>query len=66
MVRSEFESAGRGVAVGDAEPELSVVMPVWNEGERVTPTLRAFAAAVHTPYELALIALSAGVSPFEQ
>jgi glycosyltransferase involved in cell wall biosynthesis len=30
-------------------------MPVWNEGERVVPTLRAFAAAVHTPYELLVV-----------
>ena len=36
-------------------PELTVVMPVWNEGERVAPTLRAFAAAVHTPFELLVV-----------
>jgi glycosyltransferase involved in cell wall biosynthesis len=30
-------------------------MPVWNEGERAVPTLRAFAAAVHTPYELLVV-----------
>jgi dolichol-phosphate mannosyltransferase len=36
-------------------PELTVVMPVWNEGERVAPTLRAFAAAVRAPYELLVI-----------
>ena len=38
-----------------ADPELTVVMPVWNEGERVASTLRAFAAAVHTPYELLVV-----------
>jgi dolichol-phosphate mannosyltransferase len=38
-----------------AVPELTVVMPVWNEGERVVPTLRAFAAAVHTPFELLVV-----------
>jgi glycosyltransferase involved in cell wall biosynthesis len=30
-------------------------MPVWNEGERVVPTIRAFAAAVHTSYELLVV-----------
>ena len=30
-------------------------MPVWNEGERVVPTIRAFAAAVRTPYELLVV-----------
>ncbi len=38
-----------------AAPELSVVMPVWNEGERVVPTIRAFAAAVQTPFELLVV-----------
>ena len=37
------------------ELELTVVMPVWNEGERVVPTIRAFAAAVRTPYELLVV-----------
>jgi len=41
-------------AVG-AAPELTVVMPVWNEGERVVPTLRAFAAAAHIPFELLVV-----------
>ena len=30
-------------------------MPVWNEGERVVPTIRAFAAAVRLPYELLVV-----------
>ena len=38
-----------------APPELTVVMPVWNEGERVILTIRAFAAAVQTPYELLVV-----------
>lgn len=38
-----------------AAPGLTVVMPVWNEGERVVPTIRAFAAAVRTPYELLVV-----------
>ena len=38
-----------------AVPELTVVMPVWNEGERVVPTIRGFAAAVHTTYELLVV-----------
>ncbi len=36
-------------------PELTAVMPVWNEGERVEPTIRAFAAAVRTPFELLVV-----------
>ena len=36
-------------------PQLTAVMPVWNEGERVVPTIRAFAAAVRTPYELLVV-----------
>ena len=55
MARSELEPAGRGIGAGDAGPELSVVMPVWNEGERVVPTLMAFAAVVHTPHELLVV-----------
>jgi dolichol-phosphate mannosyltransferase len=47
--------AETGSAKGGALPELSVVMPVWNEGERVEATLRAFAAAVHTPFELLVV-----------
>jgi len=35
--------------------QLTAVMPVWNEGERVVPTIRAFAAAVRTPYELLVV-----------
>jgi glycosyltransferase involved in cell wall biosynthesis len=47
-------AAGDGGPNG-ADPELTVVMPVWNEGERVAPTIRAFAASVRTPYELLVV-----------
>jgi len=36
-------------------PQLTAVMPVWNEGERVVPTIRAFAAAVRTPFEILVV-----------
>lgn len=60
MARSEPMTEETGATATEASathavPELTVVMPVWNEGERVVPTLRAFAAAVHTPYELLLV-----------
>jgi glycosyltransferase involved in cell wall biosynthesis len=44
-----------GATATDPKPGLTVVMPVWNEGERVAPNLRAFAAAVHTPFELLVV-----------
>jgi dolichol-phosphate mannosyltransferase len=39
---------------GDA-PELSVVLPVYNEGEHVVPVLRDFAARVRTPCEILVV-----------
>jgi glycosyltransferase involved in cell wall biosynthesis len=36
-------------------PELSIVLPVYNEGETVEPTLRALSAAVKTPHELVVV-----------
>jgi dolichol-phosphate mannosyltransferase len=36
-------------------PELSVVMPVYNEGEAVEPILRSYAAAIHTPHEILVV-----------
>jgi len=36
-------------------PELSIVLPVYNEGEAVTPVLRALAAGVRTPHELVVV-----------
>ena len=36
-------------------PELSIVLPVYNEGERVEPVLRALHAGVRTPKELVVV-----------
>ena len=36
-------------------PELSIVLPVYNEGEAVEPVLRAMAGAVKTPHELVVV-----------
>jgi dolichol-phosphate mannosyltransferase len=36
-------------------PEVSVVLPVYNEGETVGPVLRALDAAVKTPHELVVV-----------
>ena len=36
-------------------PELSIVLPVYNEGEAVEPVLRGLAAAVRTPHELVVV-----------
>jgi glycosyltransferase involved in cell wall biosynthesis len=36
-------------------PELSVVLPVYNEGEAVEPVLRALSAGVQTPHELVVV-----------
>ena len=38
-----------------AGPELSIVLPVYNEGEAVEPVLRALSAAVRTPHELVVV-----------
>ena len=38
-----------------ARPELSVVLPVYNEGEAVEPVLRAMAQGVATPHELVVV-----------
>ena len=38
-----------------AGPELSVVLPVYNEGEAVEPVLRALAAGIRTPHELVVV-----------
>jgi glycosyltransferase involved in cell wall biosynthesis len=39
----------------EASPELSIVIPVYNEGERVEPVLRALHAGVSTPKELLVV-----------
>jgi dolichol-phosphate mannosyltransferase len=36
-------------------PEVSIVLPVYNEGEAVAPVLRGLAAAVKTPHELVVV-----------
>jgi len=36
-------------------PELSIVLPVYNEGEAVEPILRAMHAGVATPHELVVV-----------
>jgi dolichol-phosphate mannosyltransferase len=38
-----------------ALPELSIVMPVYNEGEAVGPVLRALEAALTTPHETLVV-----------
>ena len=38
-----------------ATPELSVVLPVYNEGEAVEPVLRALSAGVTTAHELVVV-----------
>lgn len=38
-----------------ASPELSIVLPVYNEGEAVEPVLRGLAAGVATPHELVVV-----------
>jgi dolichol-phosphate mannosyltransferase len=36
-------------------PELSVILPVYNEGEAVEPVLRGLSGAVTTPHELVVV-----------
>jgi glycosyltransferase involved in cell wall biosynthesis len=36
-------------------PELSIILPVYNEGEAVEPVLRALSAGVKTPHELIVV-----------
>ncbi len=38
-----------------AGPELSIVVPVYNEGEAVEPVLRALDAGVSTPHEIVVV-----------
>lgn len=39
----------------DVGPELSIVLPVYNEGEAVAPVVRALVAAVHVPCEVLIV-----------
>jgi glycosyltransferase involved in cell wall biosynthesis len=36
-------------------PDLSIVLPVYNEGEAVEPVLRALSAGIRTPHELVVV-----------
>ncbi len=38
-----------------ATPELSIVLPVYNEGEAVEPVLRALSSGIATPHELVVV-----------
>ena len=38
-----------------SEPELSIVLPVYNEGDAVEPVLHALSAGVKTPHELVVV-----------
>ena len=49
------DGAASGSAVTEDAPELSVVMPVYNEGEAVEPVLRALDSAVRTPHEILVV-----------
>jgi glycosyltransferase involved in cell wall biosynthesis len=37
------------------QPQLSVVLPVYNEGEAVAPVIRALLAAIHVPCEILVV-----------
>jgi glycosyltransferase involved in cell wall biosynthesis len=51
-----WASAQREPLVSEAAaPELSIVMPVYNEGEAVAPILRALEAALTTPHETLVV-----------
>jgi dolichol-phosphate mannosyltransferase len=41
--------------VRNPTPELSIVVPVYNEGEAVEPVLRALDAGVRTPHEIVVV-----------
>ena len=40
---------------GEDQPELSVVLPVYNEGEAVAPVIRALVAGIHVPCEILVV-----------
>ena len=48
-------TAHGGAAPATRAPEVSIVLPVYNEGEAVAPVLRGLAAAVRTPHELVVV-----------
>jgi dolichol-phosphate mannosyltransferase len=42
-------------AAAQSPPELSIILPVYNEGEAVEPVLRGLSNAVATPHELVVV-----------
>jgi len=42
-------------SVPGVAPELSIVMPVFKEGDRIEPVVRALTAAIPTPHELLVV-----------
>ena len=44
-----------GPDAGDSRPELSIVLPVYNEGDHVVPVLRALEAALRTSHETLVV-----------
>ncbi len=40
---------------GEDQPQLSVVLPVFNEGEAVAPVIRALVAGIHVPCEILVV-----------
>src|ERR1035437_8902276 len=40
---------------GEDQPQLSVVLPVYNEGEAVAPVIRALVAGIHVPCEILVV-----------
>jgi dolichol-phosphate mannosyltransferase len=40
---------------GEDQPQLSVVLPVYNEGEAVEPVIRALVAGIHVPCEILVV-----------
>jgi glycosyltransferase involved in cell wall biosynthesis len=42
-------------SVPGSAPELSIVMPVFKEGDRIEPVVRALTAAIPTPHELLVV-----------
>ena len=42
-------------SVPGTAPELSIVMPVFKEGDRIEPVVRALTAAIPTPHELLVV-----------
>jgi glycosyltransferase involved in cell wall biosynthesis len=39
----------------ESQPQLSIVMPVYNEGEAVAPVIRAMVRGVHAPLEILVV-----------